>query len=308
MTRIARRSACGRVAAVTTAMVLALGGVARAGEGSADDTFAARPGQAVIQPGEQRLTANDRPEALREVGFDQKLDQKVPLDVQLRDESGNAVRLGDYFGAKPVVLSLAYYSCPMLCGLHLNGLASSLKPLKLEPGRDFEVVTVSFDPRDTPEKAAVKKKDTLERYERAGAENGWHFLTADAEQVKALTDAVGFRYQYDEKRGEYAHPAGVVLLTPDGHVSRYLFGIEYSPRDLRLGLVESAQGKIGTLVDQVLLFCFHYDPAMGRYSAIALNSVRVGGVLTLVGLAVFIGGALRRESRRRAARHGTSAS
>lgn len=274
----------------------------------ADDTFEAQPGRAAIRPGEATITANDRPEALREVGFDQKLDQQVPLDLQFRDESGKSVRLGDFFGTRPVVLSLAYFSCPMLCGLHLNGLASSLKPLRLEPGQDFEIVTVSFDPRDTPDKATVKKKDTLERYERRGAENGWHFLTGDAEQIRALTSAVGFRYQYDEKRGEFAHPAGVVLLTPEGHVSRYLFGIDYSPRDLRLGLVESAQGKIGTLVDQVLLFCFHYDPSMGRYSAIALNSVRVGGVLTLLGLVVFIGGALRRESRRRAARHGTSAS
>ncbi|MBM4244184.1 MAG: SCO family protein [Deltaproteobacteria bacterium] len=291
-------------AALAGVLLLGTGGAGRA----AEETFAGQPGRVATQPGEQRLTASDRPAALREVGFDQKLDHEVPLDVQLRDEAGKPVRLGDYFGSKPVILSLAYYSCPMLCGLHLNGLASSLKPLKLEPGQDFEIVTVSFDPRDTAEQAAVKKKDTLGRYERAGAESGWHFLTGDAEQVAALTEAVGFRYQYDEKRGEYAHPAGVVLLTPEGRVSRYLFGIEYSPRDLRLGLVESAQGKIGTLVDQVLLFCFHYDPAMGRYSAVALNSVRVGGVLTMLGLAVFIGGALRRESRRRTARHGTGAS
>ncbi|MBY0278374.1 SCO family protein [Candidatus Binatia bacterium] len=287
------------------AMLLAHGTVTAA---HADDTFAAQPGRTEIRPGEATITANDRPEALREVGFDQKLDQQIPLDLHFRDESGKDVRLGDFFGTRPVVLSLAYFSCPMLCGLHLNGLASSLKPLRLEPGQDFEIVTVSFDPRDTPDKATVKKKDTLERYERRGAEHGWHFLTGDVEQIRALTSAVGFRYQYDEKRGEFAHPAGVVLLTPEGHVSRYLFGIDYSPRDLRLGLVESAQGKIGTLVDQVLLFCFHYDPSMGRYSAIALNSVRVGGVLTLLGLVVFIGGALRRESRRRAARHGTSAS
>jgi protein SCO1/2 len=307
VTSLPRRSARSGAAALVCALLLASGGTARAHEND-ESAFAAQPGRAEIQPGETRVTASDRPEALREVGFDQKLDQVVPLDVRLRDESGQEVRLGDFFGTKPVILSLAYFSCPMLCGLHLNGLASSLKPLKLEPGQDFEIVTVSFDPRDTPEKASVKKKETLERYERRGAENGWHFLTGDADQIKALTAAVGFRYQYDEKRGEFAHPAGVVLLTPEGHVSRYLFGIDYSPRDLRLGLVESAQGKIGTLIDQVLLFCFHYDPAMGRYSAIALNSVRVGGVLTLIGLAVFIGGALRRESRRRAARHGTSAS
>jgi protein SCO1/2 len=303
VTSLRRSSARLGVTALTAVLLLTSVVAVRA-----DDPFAEQPGRTGPRPGEQTITAKDRPEALREVGFDQKLDQQIPLDVQLRDESGRDVRIGDFFGTKPVILSLAYYSCPMLCGLHLNGLASSLKPLRLEPGQDFEIVTVSFDPRDTPDKAAVKKKETLERYERHGAENGWHFLTGDAEQIKRLTSAVGFRYQYDEKRGEFAHPAGVVLLTPEGHVSRYLFGIEYSPRDIRLGLVESAAGKIGTLVDQVLLFCFHYDPSMGRYSAIALNSVRVGGVLTLLGLVVFIGGALRRESRRRAARHGTSAS
>lgn len=299
-----------RRARVRAALLLGVATLALVAGVRADDgTFAARPGTAPVEPGTQTLTAQDRPAALREVGFDQRLDQQVPLDVQLRDETGRTVRLGDYFGDKPVILSLAYYSCPMLCGLHLQGLASSLKPLRLDAGRDFTVLTVSFDPRDTPAAAAEKKKDTLSRYERQGAESGWHFLTGDADQLAALTRAVGFRYQYDEQRKEYAHPAGVVLLTPEGHVSRYLFGIDYSPRDLRLGLVESAAGKIGTLVDQVLLFCFHYDPAMGRYSAVALNSVRIGGVLTILGLAAFIGGALRRESvRRRAARHGTSAS
>ncbi len=280
---------------------------ARADDGASP--FSAAPANAALRPGEQTLTATDRPEALREVGFDQKLEQQVPLDVRLRDESGNEVRLGDFFGDKPVILSLAYYSCPMLCGLHLQGLASSLKPLQLEPGKDFTVVTVSFDPRDTAELAVKKKAETLGRYERKGAEASWHFLTGDAEQVKLLTDAVGFRHQFDAARNEFAHPAGIVILTPEGRVSRYLFGVEYPPRDVRLGLVESAAGKIGTLVDQVLLFCFHYDPAMGRYSAVALNSVRAGGVLTILGLVAFVGVSLRREAhRRRAERNGTSAS
>jgi protein SCO1/2 len=280
---------------------------ARADDGASP--FAAAPARAALHPGEQALTATDRPEGLREVGFDQKLDQMVPLDVRLRDETGTEVRFGDYFGDKPVILSLAYYSCPMLCGLHLQGLASSLKPLQLDAGEDFTVVTVSFDPRDTAELAVKKKAETLGRYERAGAEKGWHFLTGDAEQIAALTGAVGFRYQYDAARGEYAHPAGIVILTPEGRVSRYLFGVDYPPRDVRLGLVESAAGKIGTVIDQVLLFCFHYDPAMGRYSAIALNSVRAGGVLTILGLVAFVGVSLRREAaRRRADRHGTSAS
>jgi protein SCO1/2 len=274
-----------------------------------DGAFKARPGTSALEPGDQTMTANGRPEQLRDVGFDQRLDEQVPLDVTLRDESGRTVRLGDYFRDKPVLLSLAYYSCPMLCGIHLQGLASSLKPLQLSAGKDFTVLTVSFDPRDTPEGAREKKAEVLSRYERLGAEHGWHFLTGDADQIARLTGAVGFRYQYDESRGDFAHPAGVVLLTADGRISRYFFGVDVAPRDLRLGLVETAQGKIGTLVDQVLLFCFHYDPAMGRYSAIALNSVRIGGVLTILGLAAFIGTALRREVvRRRAERHGTSGS
>jgi len=294
------------VAGALLALLLATPSV-RADEGASP--FAAAPANAALRPGEQTLTATDRPEALREVGFDQKLDQQVPLDVKLRDETGNEVRLGDYFGDKPVILSLAYYSCPMLCGLHLQGLASSLKPLQLEPGKDFTVVTVSFDPRDTAELAVKKKAETLGRYEREGAEGGWHFLTGDADQVKTLTDAVGFRHQFDAARNEFAHPAGIVILTPEGRVSRYLFGVEYLPRDVRLGLVESAAGKIGTIVDQVLLFCFHYDPAMGRYSAVTLNSVRAGGVLTILGLVAFVGVSLRREAvRRRAERNGTSAS
>ena len=294
----------------TVAVLLALVACAPLAVRADDGPFAARPAVSASQPGEVVVTANDRPEALREVGFDQHLDEHVPLDVRLRDESGREVRLGDYFGDKPVILSLAYYSCPMLCGLHLQGLASSLKPLQFSAGKDFTVLTVSFDPRDTPERATEKKKDSLSRYDRKGAEDGWHFLTGDAEQIAALTRAVGFRYQYDEKRGEFAHPAGLVLLTSDGRISRYFFGIEYSSRDLRLGLVETAQGKIGTVIDQVLLFCFHYDPAMGRYSAVTLNAVRAGGVLTILGLVAFIAGALWREisMRRRAQRHGISGS
>jgi len=294
------RTSCALLACALLAASLVLGAPSPA---CAEGNTSVRPG-----PGEVNVTAKDRPEALREVGFDQRLDQQVPLDIRLRDESGREVRLGDYFGDKPVILSLAYFSCPMLCGLHLQGLASSLKPLQFDAGKEFTVLTVSFDPRDTPERAAEKKKDSLARYGRAGAENGWHFLTGDADQIAALTSAVGFRYQYDEKRGEFAHPAGIVLLTPAGRVARYFFGIEYSSRDLRLGLVESAQGKIGTVIDQVLLFCFHYDPAMGRYSAVALNLVRGGGVLTILVLVALIGGALRREFTRRAAQHGTSGS
>lgn len=271
-----------------------------------DEPFAAPPARSALRPGDETfgMTASDRPAALREVAFDQRLDEQVPLDVRLRDESGREVRLGDYLTDTPVVLSLAYFSCPMLCGLSQQGLASSLKPLQFSVGKEFDVLTVSFDPRDTPEAAREKKREVLARYGRDGAADGWHFLTGDAAEVERLTHAVGFRYQYDEKRGEYAHPAGIVLLTPDGRIARYFFGIDFSPRDLRLGLVETAERRIGSVVDQVLLFCFHYDAAMGRYSAIALNSVRVGGVVTVLAMVALIGGALLREaSRRRAARN-----
>ncbi|HEY8514006.1 MAG TPA: SCO family protein [Candidatus Binatia bacterium] len=294
------------VALVLLASVVA----ARQASSAESAPFAGQPSRAVLKPGDESfgLTANDRPESLREVGFDQYLDAQVPRDIRLRDENGREVRLGDYLTDKPVILSLAYFSCPMLCDLHQQGLASSLKPLSFSAGKEFEVLTVSFDPRDTPEVAREKKQHVLARYDREGAADGWHFLTGDAGEIERLTRAVGFRYQYDEKRGEFAHPAGLVMLTPDGRIARYFFGLEFSPRDLRLGLVETTQRKIGNVVDQVLLFCFHYDPAMGRYSAVALNSVRVAGALTVLALVGLIGGALLREgSRRRAERHGASA-
>jgi protein SCO1 len=235
------------------------------------------------------------PGVLQEIGFDQKLGDQVPLDLAFRDETGKEVRLGDYFGRKPVVLSLVYYDCPMLCTLSLNGLAGALEVLSFVPGQEFEVLTVSFDSREGPVLAAAKKRAYMARHERKEAEKGWHFLTGPEESVEALTAAVGFRYTWDEQTKQFAHPAGIVVATPEGRISHYLFGVEYSPKDLRLALVDAAGGKIGNAVDQVLLFCYQYNPEIGRYSASILNLVRLGGVLTVLALGGFILAATRRR-------------
>lgn len=238
------------------------------------------------------------PAALRDVGFDQRLDQQVPLELRFRDEQGREVRLAELGGGRPILLALAYYECPMLCTLVLNGLASSLKAVKLDPGKDFEVVIVSFDPSEGPELASAKREVYLDRYGRPGTEAGWHFLTGGADQIRALTSAVGFRYQYDQASEQFAHPSGIVLLTPAGRISRYLFGTDFLPRDVRLGLIESAAGKIGTAADAVLLFCYHYDPSTGRYTAAVWNLLRAGGALTVLLLAAVLTTSYRRESRR----------
>jgi protein SCO1/2 len=239
------------------------------------------------------------PPALREVGFDQRLDEQVPLDLPFRDEAGRSVQLRDYFGRKPVVLVLAYFKCPMLCTQVLNGLVRAMLDMPLSAGEDFEVLTVSFDPRETPELAAAKKKTYLERYGRPGAEAGWHFLTGEEDAIRRLTGAVGFRYAYDERNDQFAHASGILVLTPGGRISRYFYDVKYSPRDLRLGLVEASAGRIGSPVDRVLLYCFHYDPREGRYGPAVMNLVRAGGVLALLGIGLFVG-ALRRQDRRRA--------
>jgi protein SCO1/2 len=233
------------------------------------------------------------------VGFDQNIGQKVPLATTFRDETGKAVTLGDYFGKKPVILSFAYFTCPMLCGLSLQGLSSSLKGMNLDAGRDFEVLTVSFDPRETPEMARAKKENALSRYGRAGAAAGWHFLTGDEHAIAELTRVAGFRYEWDAASQQYAHATGVVVLTPDGQIARYLFGVEYAPRDLRLSLVEATEGKLGNVVDQLLLLCYHYDPKAGRYGAVAIGTMRAGGALTVLGLGVFVIVSARRERKPR---------
>ncbi len=242
--------------------------------------------------------ASERPAILREVRFDQRLDQRLPLDLTFRDEDGKTARLGDYFGKKPIVLSFAYFRCPMLCPMVLDGLVRSLRPLSLGVGEDFDVITVSFDPRDPPALASEKKRDLVASYGRPSAASGWHFLTGTPEAVERLTEAAGFHYAYDAEHDQFAHPAGVLVLTPEGKIARYLFGVDPAPRDLRLALVEASANRIGTLADQLLLFCFHYDPASGKYGAIAMNAVRVGGIVTVLGLGLLIGGMLRSEGSR----------
>ena len=239
--------------------------------------------------------AGETPAFLREIGFDQRLGEQVPLDIELHDEDGRPVRLGRYFSGRPVVLTLVYYECPMLCTLTLNGLMGALERTSFTPGQEFELVTVSFDSRETPELARAKKAAYLEKYGRPGAEAGWHFLTADEASVRRLTRAVGFRYAWDERSRQFAHPSGVVVLDPSGRVNRYLFGVEYTPKDLRLAVVESAAGRVGTVLDQAALYCFQYDALRGRYSFVAINLVRGAGVLTVVGMAVLITVLRRRE-------------
>jgi len=240
---------------------------------------------------------DQRPSALREVGFDQKLGGALPLDAVFRDEAGRSVRLGDYFGRRPVVLNLVYYDCPMLCTVSLNGLASALDVLSFAPGREFELVTISFDPKETPALAAAKKKVYLSRYKRPGAEAGWHFLTGDREAISAVTGAVGFRYAWDEETRQFAHPAGLLVATAQGRISHYLFGIEYAPKDLRLAIVDSSQGRIGNALDQFLLYCYQYNPHTGRYSARILALVRLGGAVTVLALGGFMVAMWRRERR-----------
>jgi protein SCO1/2 len=228
------------------------------------------------------------PAVLHDVGIDQRLDEQVPLDLEFTDETGKAVRLGDYFGKKPVILVLAYYRCPMLCTLVLNGLAQAMRDMPLAPGTDYQVVTVSFDPRETPQLAAAKKANYVTRLGRPGAAEAWHFLTGQAEPIRRLAAAVGFRYVYDKAKDQYIHASGVIVVTPAGKISRYFFGIQYLARDLRMGLVDASGGNVGSPAEELLLYCFHYDPALGRYTADVINIVRAGGVLTVVAIAGMI--------------------
>jgi protein SCO1 len=232
--------------------------------------------------------ANVRPPHLQNVGIEQHMNAQVPPDLSFVDDTGRPVKLGDYFGKKPLILNLVYYNCTMLCGEALAGLSGSMKMVKFNVGDEFDVITVSFNPNETPEIAATKKKDYLKRYGRPGAASGWHFLTGPAESINALTKAVGFQYQYDPKINQYAHATAIMVLTPQGRISRYFYGVDYPPKDLRMGLVEASQNKIGNAVDQVLLYCYHYDPATGKYGAIVSNILRLGAGLTIVILAALL--------------------
>jgi protein SCO1/2 len=236
------------------------------------------------------------PAPLRQLAFDQRIGEQAPLDVTLRDESGRADSLRSYLDGKPAVLAFVYYECPMLCTQVLRGLSSTIKVLGLEPGVDFDVILVSIDPRETPEVAARRKASHLAR-EDAAHTAGWHFLTGDEPEIRRLADAAGFRYAWDEATQQYAHPAGLAVLTPDGRFARYLFGLEYGPRDLRLALVEASEGTLGTAVDAFLLYCYHYDPMSGGYGLAIMNALRVAGVATVLALGGFVAIMLRRERR-----------
>ena len=236
------------------------------------------------------------PPGLRNVSLDQLLNQQIPLNLVFRDDSGRQAPLSSYFGRKPVILALVYYQCPMLCTQILNGLTISLRGMSLESGRDFEVVAVSIDPTETPELALRKKAEYLRRY--AKSSSGWHFLTGAEPQIKELAQAVGFRYAYDPRTKQFAHASAIMVLTPAGRLSKYFYGIEYAPRDLRLGLVEASENKIGSPVDQILLYCYHYDPSTGKYTAIVMNIVRLAGALTILIFGSLLVWMWRRDLRR----------
>ncbi len=229
-----------------------------------------------------------RPPGLTNVDIVQHLNEQIPAELTFRDETGKQVRLGDYFGKKPIILNLVYYRCPMLCSEVMAGLSGSLKALKFDVGKEFDIITVSFDPKDTPEAATAKKADYIKRYGRPGAADGWHFLTGPQESIAALTKAVGFEYQYDPKSQQFSHATAIMILTPEGKLAQYYYGVEYPPKDLRLGLIQASQNKIGTLADQVLLYCYHYDPATGKYGAIISRIIQLSGGVTVLSLGLFL--------------------
>jgi protein SCO1/2 len=257
-------------------------------------TAYAQAGRSRPDPG---VSASQQPAVLKEIGIDQKLDGKLPLDAEFSDESGAPVKLGQFFGERPVVLALVYYRCPMLCTQVLNGLAGSLQGISFSPGKEYDVVIVSFDPGETPQMATERKRNFVSRYIRTVNDKSIHFLSGREESIKALTSAVGFRYAWDEETRQWAHPAAITIATADGRVSRYLYGVEFAPKDLKLAMVEASEGKIGTLVEKAMLLCFHYDPETGRYGFVIMNIVRVAGALTVLVIVFGIVRSLRRERR-----------
>jgi protein SCO1 len=253
-------------AIATVAVLLVSGGIAR--------------GQTV--PSNIGVNSTTMPAQLQNVGFDPQLNAQIPLDLPFVDENGANVQLRDYFKQKPVVLAFVYYGCPMLCNQVEQGVVGALRMLSFTPGRDYEVVFVSFDSRESPDMAAQKKKSALEHFRRPETAPGWHFLTGTKESIDAATKAANFRYSFDTKTNLFAHASGIMLLTPDGRISRYFYGVEYPGRDMRLGLVDASAGKIGTPIDRVLLFCYQYDPSSATYSASILKIIRLGGILTVL--------------------------
>lgn len=251
------------------------------------------------RPGEVgQFQEQEQKKILDQVAVEQRLNTQVPLNLTFRDETGKTVRLGDYFGKRPVILVLAYYECPMLCTVVLNELTRSLNALDYTIGKEFEVITVSISPTETPELALKKKQTYLSAYKKKGAEHGWHFLVGDEPNIKALANAVGFQYTYDPRTKQYAHPAVIMILTPQGKLSRYLLGIEFAARDLKFALIEASEGKIGNPVTSAVLYCFQYDPSSGKYGLVILRVVQLAGLITVLSLGLLIGGALLLERRR----------
>ena len=254
--------------------------------------FAQGMGGGIMNP-----PANVRPPGLKDVGIEQHLNEQIPPELTFRDESGNSVKLGDYFRTKPLILNPVYYKCPMLCSEVLAGLTSAMKGMKFDVGRDFDVLTISFDPRETPRDATESKAQYLKRYGRAGAADGWHFLTGSQESITALTKAAGFQYHFDEKTGQFAHSTAIMVLTPQGKIAQYYYGVEFPPGDLRLAMVQASHGKIGTLADQILLYCYHYDVAAGKYNLVIFRVLRLAGVVTMVLLGGFMIMMFRRDHK-----------
>ncbi len=248
-----------------------------------------------LAPDDAGPPAKAKPGLLKKVGIDQRLNQQVPLDLAFTDETGRDVRLGDYFGKRPVILALVYFECPMLCTQVLNGMVSALSVLNFDAGREFDVVAVSINPKESPGLAAQKKQAYLDRYKRPQTAAGWHFLTGKEENIQRLAAAVGFRYAFDEEIQQYAHGAVIEVLTPHGVVSKYFYGIEYAPRDLKFGLMQASDEHIGSAIDEVLLLCYHYDPTTGKYGSVAIGAVRVGAVATVLAFLTFLFVSLRRE-------------
>jgi protein SCO1/2 len=248
-----------------------------------------------LAPDDAGDPAKAKPGVLSQIGIDQHLNQQIPLHLVFNDESGREVQLGEFFGKRPVILAMVYYECPMLCTQVLNGLVSALGVINFDVGRQFDVVAVSINPKETPALAAQKKQVYVDRYKRPQSASGWHFLTGKEENIKQLAAAIGFRYAFDPAIQQYAHGAGVELLTPKGVLSKYFYGIEFSARDIRFGVIEASDERIGTPIDDVLLLCYHYDPSTGKYGAAALGAIRIGAVATMLGLGTFLFVSLRKE-------------
>ena len=259
-------------------------------------------GNTVPVPDLLNMKGGDRPSPLKDVGIDQRLGTQLPMDARFRDENGQSVALGKYFGKRPVVLALVYYECPMLCTQILNGMVRAAKVLSFKPGQDYDILAISFDARETPKNAADKKAVYLKAYGHEETAAGWHFLTGDDASIKRVTEAVGFRYKWDVHIAQFAHASAIYVLTPDGKLSKYFYGIDYSPKDMRLGLVEASQNKIGTAVDQILLFCYHFDPTSAKYTFVALGILRAAGAVTVLMLGGFIFIMLRRDARQKGMR------